>query len=283
MCVGPELINYYAGYDAHTFFQFQGLVFGPGDDEPTFVMRDVDIGRAEVTSWVSDVRLYRHGAEDPVEMVAKAVKERLGSSTRVGADLQAYAFTGIHALRLKEALGSASLENFTNGLDGVRLSKSDEEMNYVRKAAAIATAGLERANATARPGITEIDLAAEIEAAMRQAGSEYPGMPTWISSGARRIGHKTADRRVIESGGPDFDGVSRRLPTLSRCHDADHFCGRADARVPRGLRDRVEGLDGPGARRSPLGDGCRMRSRVRWTRLSQTGSTPRSGRGSATA
>ena len=37
-------------------------------------MRDVDIGRAEVTSWVSDVRLYRHGAEDPVEMVAKAVK-----------------------------------------------------------------------------------------------------------------------------------------------------------------------------------------------------------------
>ena len=213
VCVGPELINYYAGYDAHTFFQFQGLVFGPGDDEPTFVMRDVDIGRAEVTSWVSDVRLYRHGAEDPVEMVAKAVKERLGSGTRVGADLQAYAFTGIHAIRLKEALGSASLENFTNGLDGVRLSKSDEEMTYIRKAAAIATAGLERAYATARPGITEIDLAAEIEAAMRQAGSEYPAMPTWISSGARRIGHKTADRRVLESGdliSMEFPGVYRR-------------------------------------------------------------------------
>ena len=107
--------------------------------------------------------------------MAKAVKERLGSGERVGADLQAYAFTGIHALRLKEALGSASLENFTKGLDGVRLSKSDEEMIYIRKAAAIATAGLERAYATARPGITEIDLAAEIESAMRQAGSEYPG------------------------------------------------------------------------------------------------------------
>ena len=65
VCVGPELINYYAGYDAHTFFQFQGLVFGPGDDEPTFVMRDVDIGRAEVTSWVSDVRLYRQRSGGP--------------------------------------------------------------------------------------------------------------------------------------------------------------------------------------------------------------------------
>ena len=95
----------------------------------------------------------------------------------------------------------------------MRLSKSDEEMIYIRKAAAIATAGLERAYATARPGITEIDLAAEIESAMRQAGSEYPAMPTWISSGARRIGHKTADRRVLESGdliSMEFPGVYRR-------------------------------------------------------------------------
>ena len=213
VCVGPELLNYYGGYDAHTFFQFQALVFGPGEDEPTLVMRDVDIGRAEVTSWVSDVRLYRHGADDPVEMAANAVKERLGSGSRVGADLKAYAFTGLHAIRLKEILEPASLEDFSKGLDGVRLSKSDAEMVYVRKAAEIASIGLERARAVARPGITEIDLAGEIETAMRRAGTEYPGMPTWIHSGPRRIGHKTPDRRVLESGdlvGLEFAGVHRR-------------------------------------------------------------------------
>lgn len=213
VCVGPELLNYYGGYDAHTFFQFQALVFGPGEDEPTLVMRDVDIGRAEVTSWVSDVRLYRHGADDPVEMAANAVKERLGSGSRVGADLKAYAFTGLHAIRLKEILEPASLEDFSKGLDGVRLSKSDAEMVYVRKAAEIASIGLERARAVARPGITEIDLAGEIETAMRKAGTEYPGMPTWIHSGPRRIGHKTPDRRVLESGdlvGLEFAGVHRR-------------------------------------------------------------------------
>ena len=89
VCVGPELLYYYAGYDAHTFFQFQALVFGPDDDEPTLVMRDVDLGRAEVTSWVSDIRLYRHGADDPVEVAANAVKERLTNGSRVGADLKA--------------------------------------------------------------------------------------------------------------------------------------------------------------------------------------------------
>ena len=213
VCVGPELINYYAGYDAHTFFQFQALVFGPGDDEPTFVMRDVDIGRAEVTSWVSDIRLYRHGARDPVDMAADAVKERLGNGNRVGADLSAYAFTGLHAIRLKEALAPAVLEDFSKGLDGVRLSKSDAEMVYVRKAAEIGTVGLERAKAAASPGITEIDLAGEIETAMRQAGTEYPAMPTWIHSGNRRIGHKTPDRRVLQSGdliSMEFAGVHRR-------------------------------------------------------------------------
>ena len=213
VCIGPELLYYYAGYDAHTFFQFQALVFGPGDDEPTLVMRDVDVGRAEVTSWVSDIRLYRHGADDPVEMAAKAVKERLSSGSRVGADLRAYAFTGLHAIRLKEALAPATLEDFTKGLDGVRLCKSDAEMVYVRKAAKLGTIGLERAYATARSGITEIDLAGEIETAMRQAGTEYPGMPTWIHSGNRRIGHKTPDRRVLESGdliAMEFAGVHRR-------------------------------------------------------------------------
>lgn len=213
VCVGPELLYYYAGYDAHTFFQFQALVFGQNDDEPTLIMRDVDIGRAEVTSWVSDIRLYRHGADDPVEMAANAVKERLTTRTRVGADLKAYAFTGLHAIRLKEALAPATLEDFTRELDGVRLSKSDAEMVYVRRAAEIATVGLDRAKGVARPGITEISLAGEIETAMRQAGTEYPAMPTWIHSGPRRMGHKTPDRRALESGdlvSMEFAGVHRR-------------------------------------------------------------------------
>lgn len=213
VCVGPELLYYYAGYDAHTFFQFQALIFGPGDDEPTLVMRDVDVGRAEVTSWVTDIRLYRHGADDPVAMAASAVKERLTNGTRVGADLKAYAFTGLHAIRLQEALAPATLEDFTRGLDGVRLSKSDAEMVYVRKAAEMATVGLDRAKAVARPGITEIALAGEVETAMRHEGTEYPGMPTWIHSGTRRIGHKTPDSRLLESGdlvSMEFAGVHRR-------------------------------------------------------------------------
>ena len=213
VCVGPELLYYYAGYDAHTFFQFQALIFGPGDDEPTLVMRDVDVGRAEVTSWVTDIRLYRHGADDPVAMAASAVKERLTSGSRVGADLKAYAFTGLHAIRLQEALAPATLEDFTRGLDGVRLSKSDAEMVYVRKAAEMATVGLDRAKAVARPGITEIALAGEVETAMRHEGTEYPGMPTWIHSGTRRIGHKTPDRRLLENGdlvSMEFAGVYRR-------------------------------------------------------------------------
>ena len=56
ICVAPEHILYFGGYDAHTHFSEQALVFTVDDDEPTFVMRDADRACATETSWVEDVR-----------------------------------------------------------------------------------------------------------------------------------------------------------------------------------------------------------------------------------
>ena len=55
----------------------------------------------------------------------------------------------------------------------VSLVKSEREMIYIRKAAEQATAGLGGAREVIRPGIPEIELAGEIESAMRDAGSEF--------------------------------------------------------------------------------------------------------------
>ena len=218
VCVGPELLYYLAGYDAHTHFSQQGLVFGAQDDEPTLIIRDVDLGRAEVSSWLKDVRLYRHVADDPAELVAQAVKDKAPGATRIGADLRAYALTGAYAFNLVEQLAPAALVDASEWLEELRLVKSEREMVYIRKAAEYATAGLERAREVIRPGITEIELAGEIESAMRGAGSEYPAMPCWINSGPRRGGHKTPDHRIIKRGdniAMEFAGVHRRYHAVT--------------------------------------------------------------------
>jgi Xaa-Pro aminopeptidase len=55
--------------------------------------------------------------------------------------------------------------------------------------------------AHARPGVTERELAAEIEYAMRRAGSDYPSIPTGLASGTRSaLVHGTLSHRVLEAG-----------------------------------------------------------------------------------
>ena len=75
-----------------------------------------------------------------------------------------------------------------------------------------------KAREVIRPGITELQLAGAIEAAMRDAGSEYPAMPVWIWSGPRGIGHKTPDHRPLQTGdcvGMEFAGVHRRYHAVT--------------------------------------------------------------------
>lgn len=218
VCVGPELLYYFAGYDAHTHFSQQGLVLGVQDDEPTLIIRDVDLGRAEVGSWLKDVRLYRHVADDPAALVAQAVRDKATGALRIGADLRAYALTGAYAFDLAAQLAPAALLDASGWLEDLRLVKSEREMVYIHKAAEYATTGLERAREVIRAGITEIEVAGEIESAMRGAGSEYPAMPCWINSGPRRGGHKTPDHRVIKPGdniAMEFAGVHRRYHAVT--------------------------------------------------------------------
>ena len=55
--------------------------------------------------------------------------------------------------------------------------------------------------AHARPGVPERRLAAEIEYAMRISGSDYPSIPTELTSGPRTVfGHGTPTDRMLEFG-----------------------------------------------------------------------------------
>jgi Xaa-Pro dipeptidase len=54
---------------------------------------------------------------------------------------------------------------------------------------------------------------------MREAGTDYPAMPTWVASGPRnRGGHRTPTPRVVERGDTvkiEFAGVERRYHAVT--------------------------------------------------------------------
>jgi len=214
--VAPETHYYLAGYDAWVGVNSpQALVFSISEEtEPTLIVRNVDTRLATETTWLSDIRKYQLFADDFSKLVAGIVREKGWTGGRIAMELQSYALNAALYSELASALKPAEIFDATRLLGDLRIIKSETEMRYVREAAGYANLGLDVAREALRVGVTEIEVAAAVEGAMREAGSDYWAIPTEISSGTRTPGgHATPRHRVIESGDIvhfEFAGVSHR-------------------------------------------------------------------------
>ena len=218
--VAPEHLYYLAGYDSWVAVNSpQALIFGLDDDEPAIVVRNVDLALVTETSWVRDIRTYHLHADDPMALIADVAAEKGLDQGAVAIETQSYVLTHELALALGRALSPAKLQDATGLLGRMRWFKSPTEMDALRRAAVHAQAGLEAARRCLKSGMTEIALAAEIEAAMRRSGSDFWAIPTELASGTRSAGgHATPRPRVIEPGDlvhMEFAGVDRRYHAVA--------------------------------------------------------------------
>ena len=219
--VAPEHLYYLGGYDSWVGVNSpQALIFGLRDDEePAIVVRNVDLSLVTETSWVRDIRTYHLHADDPAALIADVAAEKGLGTGAIAIESQSYVLTHGLAQALGGALSPARLEDATELLGGLRWLKSPAEMTALRRAAGFAQVGLEAARRTLKPGITEIALAAEIEASLRRAGSDFWAIPTELTSGTRSAGgHGTPRPRLIEPGDlvhMEFAGVDRRYHAVA--------------------------------------------------------------------
>ena len=91
----------------------------------------------------------------------------------------------------------------TRGLvERARMVKDAEEITRLRAAAALGARLFDRALEVIRPGVTENEVAAEMEYAARRAGAEEMSFPTIIASGKRSaLPHGRASKAAIPSRG----------------------------------------------------------------------------------
>jgi Xaa-Pro aminopeptidase len=177
-------------------------------------VRNVDLSLPRETSWVRDVRPYHLLRDDVPALIAAVAREKGLTGGKVAIETQSYALPHALGQAIAQALAPATVIDATDLLGATRLVKSPRELEYLRQAARYAQAGLDAARRAAKPGITEIALAAALEGGMRHAGSDYWSIPTELASGPRTAGgHATARERVIEPGDLvhlEFAGVHRR-------------------------------------------------------------------------
>ncbi len=93
-----------------------------------------------------------------------------------------------------------AVKDCTHVMSELRMVKEAEEIERIRAAAKVAEVGMKAAVAAVKPGLTESQIAAEAEYAMRQAGAEE-FWRTYVSSGPRtNIAHGLPTLRKLQAG-----------------------------------------------------------------------------------
>ncbi len=119
---------------------------------------------------------------------------------KLGLDTLSYDF---YRLLAKNFRGKVRLNVDGSLIWKLRRVKDEREIQLMRKAGVITSAGMQAAYETIRPGVTEIEVAAEIEYAMRKKGGWGTGFETIVASGIRSAyPHGGCANRKIPRGRP---------------------------------------------------------------------------------
>jgi Xaa-Pro aminopeptidase len=213
--IAPEHQFFFGGYDSWTGVNSpQAMIFTGNNDCPTLLLRNVDLSLATESAWVSDIRTYRLHNENFAERVRDILVEKGIDGGRVAVEMQSYAMPYSLGIELADALSPIEMVDATTQLGQLRLVKSQDEIALIKRAGHYANLGLQAMASTIKPGISEIALAAQVENALRKAGSDYWAIPVELASGNRSAGcHGTPRDKIIEQGDlvhAEFAGVSSR-------------------------------------------------------------------------
>ena len=95
-----------------------------------------------------------------------------------------------------------TLKDAPSIVERARMVKDDDEVALIRAAVALGARIFDRAVEVLRPGIKEVEVAAEMELAARRGGAEEMSFPTIIASGPRSaLPHGRASGQPISAGG----------------------------------------------------------------------------------
>jgi Xaa-Pro dipeptidase len=243
----PENIFYLCGHDTLGYFAFQ-VIGIPRDGEPFMFVREIEADHILGMGLIRDVVTYGD-REDPAQAFVSALKARNLQGRTIGIERDAWFQPVARVDRLQSLLGQPFGDG-TGLIEGLRVLKSDGEIELIRQAARAADEGMRAGIATARAGVPESEVAAAIYNGLLGAGSDYVG-PVYIMSGensalahspwtSRRI--KTGDVIYIELAGcvHRYHAALRRTltvgkpdPDVKRAHDA---CRSARALIQDLLR-----------------------------------------------
>ena len=155
----------------------------PAHGEPVvFVFRE-EIEEASAALAPAIVRPYG-GMGDMMRAINETVRELGLQAGRIGVE-QSLATSLLSVQRFQQGNPGVQIVDSQPAVAPLRMIKSADELALMRRAGGIAIVGMEAALRALREGITENEIAAEAEYAMRRAGAEGVALRSLVNSGPR--------------------------------------------------------------------------------------------------
>ncbi len=194
----PESVTWLTGFYTRAYSSFQFAII-PREGLPTVICRDVEAYYLDTTCCYPD-RVMWSDSDDKTTLAVNAIRSRLGESPCLLVEMDAWPLSVARFNGLRAGLPKAQWRDAGGLLSRMRFIKSAAELTYQRRAAKAAEAGMQAAIASALPGVSEREMAAQICSAMIRAGSDLPG-PGVMSSGERALHlHGGYSDRVLNRG-----------------------------------------------------------------------------------
>jgi Xaa-Pro dipeptidase len=178
----PENVFYLTGLDHWGYFAPHLLVV-PVDGTPVLVTRAME--RVTIEKQVRAAAFRGHSdSQTAADIAAAVLKEQGLAGTSIGLEFWTAGLSHGQALSLTSQLGARWID-VSGVVDDMRLVKSPEEIELIRRAAAVSDAGAVAAMAAMADGVEEAEVAAACVAAMIRAGGQPPGFGPFIRPRSR--------------------------------------------------------------------------------------------------
>jgi Xaa-Pro dipeptidase len=202
----PESQFYLCGFDTFGFAMFQCLVLR-AEGELHLLCRTPDLRQAQQTSTLGDSQIHIWPDQEgvnPADHLCQLLGELGMHGKRVGVETQTVGLTAFNWQALNQSLNqkvdlAVDLIEASDLVSLLRRDKSPVEIDYHRRAAALADDAFDAALETTGAGAFEGDILAAMQGAVFKGGGDYAGNEFVIGSGpAALLCRYQSGRRTLD-------------------------------------------------------------------------------------
>ncbi|WP_134702368.1 Xaa-Pro peptidase family protein [Ammoniphilus sp. YIM 78166] len=196
MITSPTNIYFLTGFYADPHERFMALFLNASQGHVQLFVPSLDLESAEAKAQGVDQIIPVSDTDNPYQVVREQIA---GGFNQLGVEKKGLSL--FQAESLQEVYPGVKFSDVEAYITSMRLIKSKEDIQIVRRAIEVVENVLQHGVSKVAPGVTELEITAELEYQMKVLGADRPAFSTIVLSGAQSaLPHGRPGTKKIESG-----------------------------------------------------------------------------------